>query len=218
MRRPYGVVVCSSWGVDADRAQRIMPDLALGMARLGGVAMLFHYPGYGDSSGSGASSTIATLAADARSAAREAAARHPGMSWIMAGLFLGGSVAAVASRDTDTRHLVLLQPALEPADYVREVIRKARRRPLGIGDTDETAFGYPIPAGLLDEGAASDVAASLDEFQGRVVVIRYAEPEPADALPASFETVTVPGEWRIGRRGCPELVPPTLDWIDRVTQ
>jgi len=172
VRRPFGIVVCSSWGVDADRAQRIMPDLAVGMARLGGVAMLFHYPGYGDSSGSGASSTIATLAADARSAAAEAASRYPGMTWIMAGVFLGASVAAVAARGTDTCHLVLLQPALEPADYVREGIRKARRRPVGIGDTDDTAFGYSIPAGRLDEGAASDVGASLDEFEGRGAVIR----------------------------------------------
>ena len=44
----------------------------------------------------------------------------------------------------------LVQPALDPESYVRKVIRKARRRPLGAGDTEGTAFGYPVPPGLLE--------------------------------------------------------------------
>ena len=144
--------------------------------------------------------------------------RYPNMTWIMAGVFLGAAVAAVASTSAGIRHLLLLQPALDPESYVQKVIRKARKRPLGAGDTEGTAFGYPVPPGLLDPRAASEVDACLRGFDGAGIVIRYSEPAPADASRPGFDVVSVPGEWRIGRRGSSELVAPALEWLDRVTR
>ena len=77
--------------------------------------MAFHYPGYGDSSGQGEAVTIDALVDAAVAATAEAAARSPGTTWIMAGTLLGASVAAMAAQAARVRHLLLVQPALDPA-------------------------------------------------------------------------------------------------------
>src|SRR5919197_538663 len=139
-RRPYGLILCSSWGIDADRLKWLLPRLAVGMAERGGVAMLFDFPGHGDSTGASGSLTVEALAGAARGAAAEASARYPGLTWIMSGASLGASIAALTAAVLGIEHLLLLQPEVDPAAYVRKVARKAKRRTMGMEDTDTTAF------------------------------------------------------------------------------
>jgi hypothetical protein len=211
--RPFGLVICSSWGIDFDRLQRVIPGLALGMARMGGVSLTFHCPGYGDSSGDAGAGTIEALAAATAAAIREADRRRPGTSWVLAGFLLGASVAAVAAPAADVRQLLFLQPALDPAAYVDLVVRRARTRPLARGDTEDTAFGYPIPKAMLDPGQAAVVRAGLDEFRGRGLAVQFAEPPDPQPVPPDFARASVPGRWRVGQRGCPELLAPALEWL-----
>ena len=212
-RHPFGLLICSSWGLDAERAHTVSPPLAMGMARLGGVALRFDYPGTGDSFGDYGTASIETWSGAALAALREAEYRYPGTKWVMVGLMLGASVAAVAARAADIRHFLLLQPSFDPAGYVDTAIQKARRRPLGSGDTANTAFGYPIPRGLRTSEGIAEVSAGLAELSGRGAVVRYAEPEGSEPAPRGFDVVTIPGRWRIGHRGYSELVDPALDWL-----
>jgi pimeloyl-ACP methyl ester carboxylesterase len=214
LRHPFGLLICSSWGLDAERAHTVSPPLAMGMARLGGVAFRFDYPGTGDSFGDYGTASIETWSGAALAALREAECRYPGTNWVMVGLMLGASVAAVTARAADIRHFLLLQPSFDPGGYVDTTIQKARRRPLGSGDTANTAFGYPIPGGLRTSEGNADVSAGLAQLSGRGAVVRYAEPEDSEPAPRGFDVVTIPGRWRIGHRGYSELVDPALEWLE----
>jgi hypothetical protein len=217
-RRPYGLVLCSSWGIDADRLKRLLSSLGLEMARMGGVGVLFDFPGYGDSSGVSEVVAIDDLVAATLGVAAEAAQRYPGTTWIFGGALLGASVAALGARAAGAHHLLLLQPELDPASYVRLVVKKARRRTLGVGDSDKSAFGYPVPQKLLDGHDAAVVSVSLERFEGRGAVIRYSEPPLSHPIREDFEVTSVPGTWTVAQKTYPELVGPALKWLDRVTR
>jgi hypothetical protein len=218
LRRPYGLVLCSSWGIDADRLKRLLPRLAVGMAEIGGVAMLFDFPGHGDSMGRGDLVTVRRLVATTRAALSRASERYPNVTWIVGGALLGASIAALTVAELSAHHLLLLQPELDPPAYVKTVVRKARRRTMGVGDTEQTAFGYPIPLGVLNGRDATLVTESLEAFHGRGAVVRFSDPPTPSRMPEQFEVHSVPGTWRVAQRTYSELVNPTLAWLDRVTR
>jgi hypothetical protein len=212
--RRDGLVICPSWGVEADRSSKSMHALAFAMARLGGAAFVFHYPGYGDSEGNLAAATMEGLVTATTDAIAEAARRAPDVSWTLAGFTFGASVACLAQRESPVATLLLLQPELRPGAYFRAIARKAKRAAFG-QDLERLAFGYPAPEAMLDRAPAADaeVEAALAEFEGDGCAIRYASPERPGDLPDRFEQVTVPGTWRFGARTQPGLCEAAVEWL-----
>jgi hypothetical protein len=206
--RPVGLVICSSWGIEANRMCRLTDALARKAVKLGGAALLFHYPGYGDSGGRPESTTMEDLAAAAVDATAEASTRQSGFAWGLVGVRLGAAVAALARRSAGARRLLLIQPALDPEGYFEEVLAKRRRASLGRDDESRFAFGYPIPEPILRAGppVASAVSKELREFDGdEAIAVQHATPAPDGAALERFERVNVPGSWRFGVRDYPDL-------------
>jgi hypothetical protein len=207
LSRRDGIVICPSWGVEADRSNRLVHGLAFAMAKLGGAALVFHYPGYGDSEGDLAASTMEGLAAAAGDALEEAERRVEGRRWTLAGFTFGAAVACLAQREAPVRDLLLLQPELRPGSYFREIARKAKRSAFG-KELERLAFGYPAPEAMLRGADEIDAAVetALAEFDGNGFTACYATPGPTDLLPACFERVVVDGTWRFGARNQPGLL------------
>jgi hypothetical protein len=227
--RPFGVVLCNSWGVEADRCDPLQRSIALSMARLGGAGLVFHYPGYGDSYGDLAGLGLADLSDAAADAVAEASRRCPGLAWILAGLVLGASVACLAQRQADVETLLLVQPALRPGAYFQKLA--ASRRPIApgpsprgmmeVGTDSGMAYGYPIPGRIAEDAEAADgtVASALDAFAGEGAVIRHQKPpDLAEPVPDRFQRCEAPGTWRFGSQNNPKLAKATVEWLDERTQ
>jgi len=211
-----GVVFCNSWGFEGNQAGRIVHWVSYGLALAGGAGFCFHYPGFGDSHGDFADASLERLAEAAVDATAEAARRHPQTRWVVAGLMLGGSIAALATdRGADVEDLLLVQPNLRPAKYFARLERASRR---SIGDpppADGFAYGYPLGSGLLDSAAAADaqVEGALSRFAGVGTIVRYENPAELDGAPERFHKISVPGTWRFGKEEAPELIRGTSAWL-----
>lgn len=226
--RPFGLVACGSWGVEADRSDPLVRSVAIAMARLGGAAMVFHYPGYGDSYGDLASADLSDLAQTARDAVAEASRRRPGLTWVMAGFMFGASVASLARPEATAGPLLLVQPALRPTAYFERLVEGRRALPLPsrrakemleVGGTSGMAYGYPLPRRMLDPAAGSDAAveAALAGVDGDAAVVRYAKPAEDGSIPERFERVEAPGAWRFGATLDRELVAAASGWLEQRT-
>jgi alpha/beta superfamily hydrolase len=215
LTRPLGVVVCGSWGVEADRSDPLVHGLALAAARLGGAGLVFHYAGFGDSHGDLATATLEGLAANATDAVREAARRSAATEWHLAGFTFGASIACLAQPAAKASGLILMQPALKPSAYLQRLAKRADRATFGTGGAG-MAFGYPVPERIVDRGEEADaaVARALSGFRGDGVAIAYETPAPStSALPSSVEPVTVPGSWRFGSRDQPHMLATAAKWL-----
>lgn len=218
-----GVVLCNSWGYEASVGGRTMHQLSLATAQAGGVALNFHCPGFGDSQGDPQTTTMEEMSLAAADAAGEASRRYPGRRWILAGLRLGASVAALAAaRRPDVEHLLLIQPALRPGHYF-DRLERASKRALGSGAPPPApgfAYGYPLAPAMLESATPADaaVAAALAGFEGRGAVVKHEAPATPDEAPERFERVIAPGPWRFAAKDDPSLVESAATWIGRHVQ
>lgn len=227
LTRPVGLVICGSWGVEADRTDPLVRSTALAMARLGGAALVFHYPGYGDSFGDLAALDLATLSDSAHGAVMQAGERCPGLEWILAGFMFGASVVALAQRRAGVDRLLLVQPALRPGAYFQRL--RARRRPLApgpspremmeAGSAPAMTYGYPVPERIAGRAREADaeVAAALATFEGKGAVVRQASSPDEEPVPAAdrLQRIDVPGTWRFGSQNHPQLAAALGEWFDR---
>lgn len=210
-----GMVICNSWGYEANQATEAIHALALAAASAGGAGLVFHYPGFGDSQGESGDVAMETLDNAAVDALAAAAARVPTGTWTLAGLMLGAAVAARAAARVDVDRLLLIQPQLEVSRYFDRLERSARRAAARVPARAGNAYGYPLPRRILAAGGEIDagVGNALWGFAGHGAVVRYAEPEYGDAIPPLFEDVVVPGAWRFGAQQKPDLVTAATDWL-----
>lgn len=223
--RPFGLVACASWGVEADRCDPLLRSAALSAARLGGAGLVFHYPGYGDSFGDPAAVGLADLGRAACDAVAEASRRRPKLSWTLAGLAFGASVASLAQARAAVESLLLIQPALRPSAYFEQLSRGPRRLKAGfsageeiaIGTTPGIAFGYPVPSRIARSGEGADraVLAALAAFDGDGAVIRHRSLQEDEPVPPGFERVEVPGAWRFGAQNHRQLAGAVAEWLGR---
>lgn len=225
--RPFGVVACNSWGVEADRCDPLQREVALAMARLGGAGLVFHYPGYGDSYGDLAELSLADLSEAASDAVAEAQRRCPEVTWILAGFMLGASVACLAQQRSSVDQLLLIQPSLRPGAYFERLSKSRRplapgsapREMMEVGTAPRMAYGYPIPARIAESDESEEVVASaLQAFDGEGAVVRHLQPRQADPMPGRFQQVDAPGTWRFGSQNNPKLAAATVEWLDGRTR
>jgi hypothetical protein len=221
-----GLVACGSWGIEADRTEPLMRSVALATARLGGAAMVFHYPGYGDSYGDLAGVELADLSDAAVDAVQEATRRRPDLAWALAGFMFGAAVACLAQQRSAAQLLLLVQPSLRPGEYFERLTAERRSLAPGSGPVKETveagaapgmAYGYPLPRRILARADEADAAvgAALAAFEGEGAIVRHRKPDGADHAPAGFERVQARGAWRFGSQNNPRLAAATTEWLGR---
>jgi hypothetical protein len=217
---PLGVVFCNSWGIEGEQGSRLMHPVALSVAEAGGVAVIFHYPGFGDSHGDLAEATMDILARSAVDAVCEASRRHPNTHWILAGLMFGASVASLAAdRGAAAEELLLIQPVLRPRRYFTKLERVAKLSLGGPIPSDGSVFGYRLPEAMISSTAATDAIldAAFARFCGEGTIIRYENPGQIEGAPDRFQHVCAPGTWRFGSHDHnhrdPALVRATAQWL-----
>jgi hypothetical protein len=194
--RPYGIVVCGSWGVEADRTNGMIRDLALGTAKRGITGMIFQYPGQGDSRGLMRDHTIPLLTRAVLDAIAQGSRRR-NVEWIFVGLRLGALIAMRAAASGASRRLLLIEPALATLH--------------GAAPPDR-AFGYVIPPAIRDD---RDPLRGVRPDEG--AVIRYEASSPVNPVLSNLEVVERPGTWHFLKHRHPALINAALGWLNRAT-
>lgn len=213
----FGVVFCNSWGYEGNLAAPQVHWASIAVARAGGVAFHFHYPGFGDSEGEDGTTTIDAMVVAAGDAVAEASRRYPDLSWALGGLMLGASVAALAADRDEVERLLLIQPALRPAVYFAR-LEHASRRSLG-GPAPEPApgfaYGYRLSPQMIAAAAPADAAVdvALAGFGGEGAVVCHRKPASVAGAPERFDEVRVEGVWRFGARARPPLAHAAASWL-----
>ncbi len=169
------MLLCNPFGEEASRAHRSYRVLATQLERAGYASLRFDYSGTGDSLGEGSAATVDAWIADIATAAERLQAASGAMRVAVVGLRLGATLAmlAAARGALRPRHLVLWDPVVDGAGYLRELVAQHRaymRFEMGeqwtdrlriTGDIPAEALGAPIGAVLGAGLAAIDLAAGL---------------------------------------------------------
>jgi pimeloyl-ACP methyl ester carboxylesterase len=173
--RSAAVLLCNPFGEEAARAHRIYRVLAQQLERLGYAVLRFDYGGTGDSLGEAADVRVDDWVRDVGVAAEELLRASGAKKLVAVGLRLGGTLAALATSrgELRLRHLVLWDPVVDGAAYLRELAsmhRSYMRQEMGSMEWQDRlqvradgvpteALGSPISDALAAELAAIDLAA-----------------------------------------------------------
>lgn len=167
------MLLCNPFGEEASRSHRIYRVLATQLERAGFAVLRFDYSGTGDSAGEARDATLDAWLEDITAAAERLRALSGAARIAVVGLRLGASLAMLAgARGLAVRHLVLWDPVVDGAAYLRELTTQHRSYMRSeIGETwrdqlvispagvPEEALGAPISAALGAQLAAIDLAA-----------------------------------------------------------
>ena len=187
------VVICPPWGAEARQADGLIRPLARGVAEIGGTALVFDWPGQGESGGEPDRVALEDLVTATCDAAATLRTRCDQLRVVLVGLRVGAAVAALATRYVSPDALVLIQPAWDPADHFASVSKASARSGLGKSGSNGWAFGFPLPSQESFANSGGRVMAGLDAYTGSTVEFRY---ESKDESPSSVERIDVPGDWR----------------------
>jgi uncharacterized protein len=202
-RRP-GVVVCPPFGQESLRAHRSLRELATRLAEAGIAALRFDYGGSGDSAGEPEDARLEAWVGDVATAIEEMRESTGEGRIALAGLRLGGAVAALGARLVGgVEALVLWEPVVDGASHLAE-LRRAHAE--WIGDhapgaamAPEEVLGFTLPAGL---------AADLDGLR-----LERVEPVPARRTLVIASGAERPRLWE-GRPSVEQrAVPPAPVWL-----
>ncbi len=202
--RGHGVLICPPIAQEHVRTHWALRQLASALARAGFHVLRFDWFGVGDSAGVGGEGGVARWVEDARDAAQELRDASGLRKISVVGLRLGATLAALAGRKLKPQSLVLWDPILDGARYLRELAAlhegvladekrffykwpKAVRARLGHlspalaqrreGRADELV-GFPFGDALRrDLGAIAPEA--LCDLPGVRVVVVESDPDPA---------------------------------------
>lgn len=134
-----GVVLCYPWGQEYLRAHRSFAYLARTLSAAGLHVLRFDYYGSGDSAGDSTDTSVSSWIADVGVAIDELKDMSGLRSVSLAGLRLGGAVAALtATSRTDVSALVLWDPILDGRKYMKELLVANGYQ----GDGDPRTDGY----------------------------------------------------------------------------
>ena len=235
-------VICNPIFEERKSAHRVLVDCARTLAAGGITTLRFDYRACGDSDGEAAALTLATAVADTQTAI-DVVRRESGANVVHAlGLRVGAAIAARAAQAGELERLLLWQPTVSGADYLRAELRKKLMKEMigtGTAQTRREGLdaqiargesidfdGHVLSAALYTELQALDLAAEpLPDLQAtRIVGIG-----PSTQLSRELETLrsawaagpNVDAEamrlqpfWNlIGMSACPDLIAATCDWL-----
>lgn len=169
--RSTAVLLCNPFGEEASRAHRTYRVLATQLERAGYASLRFDYAGTGDSMGDSRASTVDAWLGDIAVAAERLRTASGATRLAVVGVRFGATLAMLASaRDVRIRHLLLWDPVVDGATYLRELVAQHRaymREEIGSSWEDRLAIvdgfpaealGAPIGPALGGEIAAIDLA------------------------------------------------------------
>ena len=210
-RPTYGVVICPAWGVEARRGEPLCRSLALEIAKRRGAALVFDWPGQGESNGESESVRLEDLVDAAVAAATQINPLITGGELTLSGFRLGAAVAALAAEKVGAGALALLQPVWDPREHFNSVRKASARASLGNGTANGLAFGFPFPSlGSFDESGQL-VTDALQSFTGRFAAFGYGAETPRNL---NVEAVEFNGDWRQSiAHGDRRLIDAALSWV-----
>lgn len=151
-------MICNPFGQEYLRAHRSLRELANRLAAEGFHVLRFDYYGCGDSAGDSEEVSLEQCLLDISAAIAEVKEASASPRFALLGLRLGATLSAqLAAQRGDVERLVLWDPILDGAAYLRElrVAHEAwlrdhaqRRNGAGEGAPLLEALGFPIPPGL----------------------------------------------------------------------
>ncbi len=186
------MLLCNPFGEEASRAHRTYRVLATQLERAGYTALRFDYSGTGDSDGDSGAATVDAWVGDVAIAAERLRTASGVARVTVVGLRFGASLAMLASArgELRPRHLVLWDPVVDGAAYLRELAAQHRaymRAEIGNGwqdrlqiaadGTPAEALGAPIGAVLGAQIAATDLTAVAPGADQVTVITTRVTPE-----------------------------------------
>ena len=193
------MLLCNPFGEEASRAHRTFRVLATQLERAGFAAMRFDYSGTGDSLGESADASIDDWIADVGIAAARLREASGASRIAIIGLRLGATLAALAAArgEARPRHLVLWDPVVDGATYLRELaaqhraymrsemgpafwhdrLRTRADGPPGARGTPVEALGTPISDALAAQLAAIDLATGAPTAEQTTLLTTRVTPE-----------------------------------------
>ncbi len=186
--RSAAVLLCNPFGEEAARAHRIYRVLATQLERAGYACLRFDLSGTGDSAGDSEAASLEQWIRDLSVASSELISASGSPRVALVGLRLGGTLAALATARgaLRPRHLLLWDPVVSGANYLRELAEQHRaylRDEMGEAGWDPArlecsaegypreALGTPISAALAGELAAVDLADERVELPAELMTV-----------------------------------------------
>lgn len=208
--RSTAVLLCNPFGEEASRSHRMFRVLATQLERAGYAALRFDYSGTGDSLGDSRAATVDAWVGDVAAAADRLRSASGAARLAVVGLRFGATLATLAGArgDLRLRHLVLWDPIVDGAAYLRELAQQHRtymRYEIGDGWVDRLqvaadgtpaeALGTPIGQALGGQIAAIDLSATAPAAEQLTVITTRMTPELErlrPRLPASTRWLEMP--------------------------
>lgn len=198
-RRRESVLLCAPFGQEAVRTHRLLRVLAERLARDGFHVLRFDPFGTGDSAGGDDGLDLAGWQADIETAHDELMQRSPSDHWaVWVALRLAAAPAVRASRVAPGVRLVLLEPVVDGARYLRhlrerhvdsleasfDIIDPAWRRSLARGDDADIpeVMGFSLSAALKRELGALTPTSLPVPAACEIAVLAH----PGDAVSAGW--------------------------------
>jgi uncharacterized protein len=207
------VLLCNPFGEEASRSHRIYRVLATQLERAGYAAMRFDYSGTGDSLGDSAAATVDAWVGDIARAAERLQSASGAARLTVVGLRFGATLAmlAAARGEPRMRHLLLWDPVVDGAVYLRELTAQHRaymQQEIGAGWQDRLEIS---PEGIPAEVLGAPVGARLG---GQIASIDLCNPAISGGAPAAEQltvitTRTTPDVERLRPR-----LPGSTRWIE----
>ena len=183
--RGTAVLLCNPFGEEASRAHRTYRVLATQLARAGFTALRFDYSGTGDSIGGSDDATIEQWLADIAIAAKWLEDVSRASRIALVGVRFGATLAMLAAARVRPRHVVMWDPVVDGAAYLRDLVAQHRtymRAELGAAWRDglqvradgspAEALGMPISDALAAGLAGIDLTAATVTESVSVVLTR----------------------------------------------
>lgn len=190
--RSTAVLLCNPFGEEASRAHRMFRVLATQLERAGYAALRFDYSGTGDSLGDSQAATVDAWVGDVAIAADRLRSSSGAARLAVVGLRFGATLATLAGARADLRlrHLVLWDPIIDGAGYLRELAQQHRtymREEIGEGWVDRLqvaadgmpaeAIGTPIGPTLGGQIAEIDLSVTMPAAEQITVITTRMTPE-----------------------------------------
>lgn len=187
-----GFVVCHAYGLELLWLHRIERGISRALAAAGFPVLAIHRRGFGDSTGETEDATLARQAEDVCAGIDHLAAETGAQATGLIAARFGAMVAAGVLRERPVNRLMLMNPVLDGAAYLREMIRNMGVVGLAMGLQDRPrtleaagaeverdgvldVLGQPIHRRLFEELLETDVTAEVASYAGDALVCQISK-------------------------------------------